>query len=66
MKYFIDFMNIRYSNELKKNNLPNFRFWDDYALFLFESICSEEEDKYYSLLENDIKLYSDMQTGVDR
>ena len=66
MKYFVDFMNIRYSKIIKKNNLSNFRFWDDYALFLYENICNGNEEKYYSLLEEDIKIYSDMQTGVER
>ena len=66
MKYFVDFMNIRYSKIIKENNLSNFRFWDDYALFLFENICNENEEKYYSLLEKDIKIYSDMQTGAER
>lgn len=66
MKYFIDFMNIRYSKVIKKYKLSNFRFWDDYALFLYENICNENEEKYYVLLEEDIKIYSDMQTGVER
>lgn len=66
MKLFIDFMNIRYSKLLVENKLSSFRFWDDYALFLFEVVCNSDEDKYYNLLEKDIKLYSDMQTGIER
>lgn len=66
MKLFIDFMNIRYSKLLIENKLSSFRFWDDYALFLFEVVCNSNEDKYYNLLEKDIKLYSDMQTGIER
>lgn len=66
MKLFIDFMNIRYSKLLIENKLSSFRFWDDYALFLFEVVCNSDEDKYYNLLEKDIKLYSDMQTGIER
>lgn len=66
MKLFIDFMNIRYSKLLTENKLSLFRFWDDYALFLFEVVCNSDEDKYYNLLEKDIKLYSDMQTGIER
>lgn len=66
MKYFVDFMNIRYSKIIKEDKLANFRFWDDYALFLYENICNENEEKYYVLLEEDIKIYSDMQTGVER
>ena len=66
MKLFIDFMNIRYSKLLNDNKTSSFRFWDDYALFLFEVVCNSDEDKYYNLLEKDIKLYSDMQTGIER
>lgn len=66
MKLFIDFMNIRYSKLLIENKLSSFRYWDDYALFLFDVVCNSDEDKYYNLLEKDIKLYSDMQTGVER
>lgn len=66
MKLFVDFMNIRYSKILFAKDLPFFKFWDDYAIFLFEDICNKDEDKYYELLEKDIKLYSDMQTGVER
>lgn len=63
---FIDYVNIRYSKKLEKSKLPNFIYWDDYALFLFENVCKMNEDKYYELLEKDIKKFSDMQTGTER
>lgn len=66
MRYFIDFVNVRYSKKLKEYKIKNFKYWDDYAIFLFENICKENSDKYYHLLEKDIKLYSDIQTGIER
>lgn len=66
MKNFIDFVNVRYSKILFDKDLPSFIYWDDYALFLFEDICNKDEDKYYELLEQDIKIYSDIQTGSER
>lgn len=66
MKTFIKFVNIRYSRIMEVREIPKFRYWDDYALFLFEEICNNNEEKYYELLEKDIKIYSDMQTGIER
>lgn len=66
MYYFIDFMNKRYGKVLKLKELKPFRYWDDYAIFLFEDLCREDVEKYYELLEKDIKMYSDYQTGVER
>ena len=65
-KKFITLMNKRYSRIMLIREIPEFRYWDDYAMFLFEDICNKDEDKYYELLEKDIKLYSDSQTGVER
>ncbi len=66
MNIYIDFMNERYTKELIKRDIPFFRYWDDYALFLFEDICGLDEEKYYEQLEQDIKIYSDFQTGTER
>ena len=66
MNIYIDFMNKRYARELIRRDMPFFRYWDDYALFLFEDLCNMNEEKYYELLEEDIKLYSDFQTGTER
>lgn len=59
-------MNLRYYKFLVEKQIPFFKYWDDYALFLFEDICEMNEDKYYELLEKDIKIFSDMQTGTER
>lgn len=64
--FFIDFMNTRYSNILKEKEICKFKYWDDYALFLFEEICEQNEETYYELLEKDNKIYSDIQTGIER
>ena len=66
MNVFINFLNFRYSHVLTDKDLPFFKFWDDYAMFLFYDICNMNEDKYYELLEKDIKIFSDMQTGTER
>lgn len=66
MRLFVEFVNFRYRKILSEKDLPLFRFWDDYAMFLFYDICNMDDDKYYELLEKDIKLYSDMQTGTER
>ena len=66
MNIYIDFMNKRYAKELIRREVPFFNYWDDYALFLFEILCDKNEEKYYELLEEDIKLYSDFQTGTER
>lgn len=63
---YIDFVNKRYKDELKTRNIPKFKFWDDYALFLYEILCDLDENHYYELLEQDIKLFSDLQTGTER
>ena len=66
MNLYVDFMNKRYTRELIRREVPFFNYWDDYALFLFENLCDKNEEKYYELLEEDIKLYSDFQTGTER
>ena len=59
-------MNIKYSKIKKERNIDDFRYWDDYALFLFEELCDKDVERYYYLLEDDLKTYSDMQTGKER
>ncbi len=66
MIIYIDFMNRRYRKLLQEKEMPPFKFWDDYALFLFEDICDKDEEKYYQLLEEDTKVFSDYQTGTER
>ena len=66
MNIYVDFMNDKYKDFLIENNMSFFRYWDDYAMFLFEIICESDDSRYYSHLEKDIKEYSDFQTGTER
>jgi len=59
---FIQFMNFKYKTMLT-NRL---KYYDDYILFLYEVVAQNDKDKYYEKLENDIRLYSDYQTGNER
>lgn len=63
---FIDFMNIRYKKKIEEHNEKTFKYFDDYALFLYENICKTNEEKYYRLLEYDMTLYSNKQTRSER
>ena len=54
---FITFVNKKYNK--------NFKFFDDYILWLFYK-RSSSEGIYYRMLEKDIWDYSDMQTGTPR
>lgn len=61
---FINWVNRKYREEL---GLPptarKFLFWDDYAIWLYFEKFKKNDEKYYEALENDIKEYSDEQTG---
>lgn len=56
----IDFLNLQY-----KPSKP-FKYYDDYACYLYYDIFNMNDDEYYIQLEKDIKKYSDMQTGSER
>ena len=56
----IDFLNLQYKPK------KQFKYYDDYACFLYYDIFQMNEEKYYEQLEDDIKRFSDMQTGEER
>ena len=63
IKTFIDFVNNKYKNKIKKAfRSKRFTTWDDYALWLYYIYSMKSVKFYYSKLEDDIKEYSDMQT----
>lgn len=56
----IDFLNLQYKPE------KLFKYYDDYACYLYFDVFNENDEEYYSQVEKDKKKYSDMQTGVER
>ena len=56
----IDFLNLQYKPE------KLFKYYDDYACYLYFDVFKQNDEEYYSQVEKDIKKYSDMQTGVER
>lgn len=62
----VTFMNLRYFDILSQMDQNDFKYYDDYILFLYEVIADGDVDMYYQLLEEDIGLYSDFQTGKER
>ncbi len=63
---FMNWVNRKYRKEL---GLPptarKFLYWDDYAIWLYFEKFKQDEAKYYAALEDDIKAYSDEQTGKE-
>lgn len=63
---FMNWVNRKYRKEL---GLPptarKFLYWDDYAIWLYFEKFKQDEAKYYEALEDDIKAYSDEQTGKE-
>jgi hypothetical protein len=63
---------ISFINERQRDNYHfsahshEFEYWDDYAMWLYYTKAKENAWKYYGLLEEDIKAYSDMQTGKEQ
>lgn len=64
---FIDFVSQKYRRLILKSfRSKRFTTWDDYALWLYYCLCRSRIQKYYELLEDDIKEYSDLQTrGIE-
>lgn len=58
---FVNFVNKKY---IKYNT--EFRYFDDYIVWLFYKFCRCNEEFYYKKLEEDIWQYSDEQTGTPR
>ena len=56
----IDFLNLQYKPE------KLFKYYDDYACYLYFDVFNKNDEEYYSQIEKDIKKYSDMQTGIER
>lgn len=56
----IDFLNLQYKPE------KLFKYYDDYACYLYFDVFNENKEEYYNRVEEDIKKYSDMQTGTER
>lgn len=56
----IDFLNLQYKPE------KLFKYYDDYACYLYFDVFNENKEEYYNRVEEDIKKYSDMQTGIER
>ena len=55
---FINFINKKYKK--------NFKYWDDYALWLYYKRLYCNADLYYRNIEKDLWEYSDWQTGSPR
>ena len=63
---FITWANKKYGKELGiKPNGRMFNYWDDYAMWLYFKKFKQKDDDYYEALEEDIKEYSDLQTGKE-
>lgn len=61
---FINWVNRKYREELGiGKNGYKFIYWDDYAIWLYFEKYKKDDERYYEALENDIKEYSDSQTG---
>lgn len=60
---FISFANWKYSKILNKST--KFRYYDDYACWLFFKVCKEDYEKYYIMAEEDWRDYSNLQTGEE-
>lgn len=59
---FVRWANIKYRKILGlSDQAVKFYSWDDYAVFLWYEYCKQNDDEYYSLLEEDFKEYSDSQ-----
>jgi hypothetical protein len=55
---FITFINRKYSSD--------FKYFDDYVIWLFYKKCNNNTENYYTRLEKDIWEYSNFQTGSPR
>lgn len=55
---FITFINRRYKSD--------FKYFDDYILWLYYHKCCNNTEKYYMRLEKDVWDYSNFQTGSPR
>lgn len=63
---FINFVNKKYRKELGLSpTAVKFYYWDDYAMWLYFKKYKKNDDRYYEALEEDIKEYSDLQTGKE-
>ena len=63
---FVNFVNRKYGKELGvKTNGRMFNYWDDYAMWLYFKKYKKNDERYYEALEEDIKEYSDLQTGKE-
>lgn len=58
---FLSYMNKKYS----RHNV-NFRYFDDYILWLFYDRYKKDETKYYKRLEKDLWSYVEFQSGKER
>lgn len=58
---FISFINLRY-----KRYRVDFKYWDDYAMWLYYMFCKCNTISYYKRLEQDLWDFSDWQTGSPR
>lgn len=58
---FVTFMNRKY-----QRYKVNFKYFDDYILWLYYYLCKNDEVAYYRKLEDDLWEYSDWQTGSPR
>lgn len=65
-KTFVNFVNSKYRKELGiKTTGRMFNYYDDYALWMYFDKYKMNDEKYYDALEEDVKEYSDMQTGKE-
>lgn len=59
---FTKWANIKYRKKLNLSETAVlFYSWDDYAMFLWLKLCKKNDEKYYELLEEDFKEFSDCQ-----
>lgn len=49
-----------------KDNNVRFNSFDDYAMFIYYKICNEDTERYYEILEDDLKEYINFQKGGKR
>lgn len=57
---------ISYINKKYKRHKVDFKYWDDYVIWLYYKLCRCNTELYYKILEKDIWEYSDWQTGSPR
>ena len=66
-KRFIDFVNKKYEKVLITTyEKKKFYYYDDYACWMFFNVCKEDYEKYYILVEEDWREYSNSQTGEEK